>query len=289
MKKVTLLLLAIFTLFGLFYFQNKNTETEKIESPSGAYHALNFLAQAKTYPHEQLPARSHFAAWEKLKKQQNTGSKTAEPWESLGPHNRGGRMLGITFNPQNPNTVYAGSASGGLWRSYTAGIGIDAWEQVAIEFPVLGVSTIAIDHSDTMTMYIGTGEVYNFEAAGTGAAYRNTRGSYGMGILKSTDAGNTWTRSLDWAYNQQRGIWAIKIHPTNPNILYAATTEGVFKSTNAGDSWQQIHDVVMATDLLINQENPDELVVGCGNFASPGFGVYKSTDAGDNWRQITYW
>ena len=136
-------------------------------------------------------------------------------------------------------------------------------------------------------MYIGTGEVYNVEAAGTGAAYRNTRGSYGMGILKTTDGGQTWTKSLDWSYDQQHGIWMIKIDPTNPNTVFAATTQGIYKSTDAGASWIPVLDVVMGTDVLIHPENPNIIVAACGNFASEGFGIYKSIDAGESWQQIT--
>ncbi len=284
MKKIAVLLFASLLVLSIFYFQNKPIENTTESSPSGAYHALNFLAQARTYPYKELPAEAHFAAWERMKSKYGaTAERSTDHWKSLGPHNIAGRMLSLAFNPQNPNTLYAGSASGGLWRSYTAGLGEDAWHQVNIEWPVLGVSNIAFAPKDSMTIYIGTGEVYNYDAAGTGAAYRNTRGSYGMGILKSTDGGVTWTRSLDWAYNQQHGIWAIKVDPNNSEIVYAATTEGVYKSIDAGDNWNKIHDVVMATDLVINQENTNELLVGCGNFASPGFGIYRSTDAGATW------
>ena len=153
--------------------------------------------------------------------------------------------------------------------------------------PSWGLAQLHFAPGDSMVMYIGTGEVYNVNAAGTGAAYRSERGSYGMGILKSVDGGNTWALSLDWSYNQERGIWAIKVSPLNPNLVYAATTEGVFKSTDAGANWEQIHDVLMATDLLVHAENDDVLLAACGNFASPGFGIYKTVDGGANWSKIT--
>ena len=205
----------------------------------------------------------------------------------MGPHNIGGRTLALAFNPQNPNTMYLGSASGGLWRSYTAGAGTLAWERVEAGFPVLAVSSIAFAPGDSSVMYIGTGEVYNFNYAGTGAAYRSTRGSYGIGILKSTDGGRSWEKSLDWSYEQQHGVWAVKVAPSDPNIVYAATTQGVFKSMDAGAGWSQVHNVVMATDLLIHPGDPDLVVVGCGNFSSAGFGLYRTTDGGEAWAKIT--
>ncbi|MEL6862945.1 MAG: T9SS type A sorting domain-containing protein [Bacteroidota bacterium] len=289
-KRNTLILafsLALVALAGLLYLQtNSPTNQEREEELSGAYQALIAFGAQRAYPNTQFPARAHYAAWEKSRTMASNRSTTA-PWESLGPLNFSGRTLALAFNPDNPNTLYAGSASGGLWRSHTAGVGATAWEYVETGFPVLGVGTIAIAPADSNTIYIGTGEVYNYEAAGTGAAYRSTRGSYGIGILKTTDGGATWEKSLDWSYNQNHGVWAIRIFPDNPDIVYAATTEGVYKSTDAGDNWTKVLDVVMATDLLIHPDDPDLVVVGCGNFSSPGFGIYQTTDGGSNWDKMS--
>ncbi|KAA3640083.1 MAG: hypothetical protein DWQ02_02600, partial [Bacteroidetes bacterium] len=211
-------------------------QTKKI---SGAYEALNFLGDRQIFPFEKLPERSYYAAWEAIQDMPEAVPSMREevdPWETMGPHNRGGRTLALAMNPQNPNTILAGSASGGLWRSYSGGTGVDAWERVHIDFPVLGVSSITYAPGDSMTIFIGTGEVYNYYAAGTGAAFRNTRGSFGIGILKSTDGGVSWEKSLDWTLDQNHGVWAIRIAPSNPEIIYAATTEGVYRSTDGGDS-----------------------------------------------------
>ncbi len=280
-------------LTALFVFEKPSSDGLHQQAKpeiSGAYEALNFLGNRQTYPNATLPANAHYAAWENWRANSSTNARNhtpPPPWESMGPHNRGGRTLAIALNPQNTNTIYAGSASGGLWKSTTAGVGASAWTQVPTGFPVLGVSTIAIDPTDTLTMYIGTGEVYNYEAAGTGAAFRNTRGSYGMGILKTTDGGLTWSKSLDWSYNQQHGIWMIKMDPTDANTIYAATTEGIYKTTNAGTTWNQVLDVVMGTDLVIHPDNPNIILAACGNFASPGFGIYKSANGGVSWQHIT--
>ena len=287
MKK-TLLLVLILVLTSLYFFKQKTNPPIEVEM-SGAYEALSQLSSQRSYPFDDIPDRAHYIAWESTESLRTLekDNPPTDPWQTIGPHNRGGRTLELEFNPQNPNTIYVGSASGGLWRSYTAGFGDLAWEQVETGFPVLAVSCITFAPGDSSTMYIGTGEVYNYFAAGTGAAYRSTRGSYGMGILKSTDGGNTWEKSLDWSYNQQRGIWGIRISQQNPNLVYAATTEGVYKSTDAGENWIQIHNVVMATDLLVHPDDDQKLVVSCGNFSSTGFGVYKSEDGGVNWQKIT--
>ena len=281
--------ISVYFLFLIFLSCSPNSKelSDSQAAVSGAYQALNNFAAQRIYPGNELPREAHFAAWEKMQQQNNSRDDEATPaWQTLGPHNFAGRTLAIAFNPQNPNTMYAGSASGGLWRSSTGGIGAQAWEFIDTKFPVLGVSSITFAPGDSMTLYIGTGEVYNFFAAGTGAAYRSTRGSYGIGILKSTDGGQNWTKSLDWSYDQNRGVWAIRVHPTQPEILYAATTHGVYKSTDAGSNWNLMLDVPMANDLLIHPSRPDELIVGCGNFGTINKGIYKTTDGGSNWNLI---
>src|SRR4029450_6467691 len=134
-------------------------------------------------------------------------------WEAIGPMNFGGRTLALCFNPLNPNTIFAGSASGGLWRSFTAGIGPNAWHQIETGFPLLGVAAIAINPTDSNEIFIGTGEVYNDQNTGTGFAVRTTRGTYGIGILKSSDGGMTWSKSLDWQYDELKGVQDILINP----------------------------------------------------------------------------
>ena len=291
-KTISVIVTTSALLLGYLTFVNSPEEASTVqdEKISGAYDALNFWTMARAYPNDDIPNIARYAAFEqatlsKLYKTENL--QTTDQWKTIGPHNKGGRTNTIEFNPQNPNTMYAGTASGGLWRSYTGGVGVDGWHYVPTGFPILGVSTIAIEPNDSNTIYIGTGEVYNYDAAGTGAAYRNTRGTYGMGILKTTDGGGTWTKSLDWSYQEQKGIWAVKINPLNPNTVWAATTEGTYRSYDAGTTWTQVHDVVMAMDLVINPVDTNIIITGNGNFASTGFGIYRSSDGGNSWTHIT--
>lgn len=286
-KKSTLLiiffLIAFLVSFSLFQSE-KNKNKNKI---SGAYEALNLWSSQRVYPFNDFPDEKYFKEYEKYKSKRDLNKFNGITWETIGPHNTSGRTLCIEFNPQNPNTIYAGSASGGLWRSYTGGFGVEAWKYVSTGFPVLGVSSIAISPEDSNTIYIATGEVYNYDAAGTGAAYRNTRGTYGIGILKTTDGGLSWTKSLEWSYNQQRGVWVIKINPLNPNTIWAGTTIGTFKSIDAGETWQQLHNVVMVMDLVINAYDTNKVIIGCGNFESTGYGIYRTSDGGNSWAKIT--
>jgi hypothetical protein len=148
------------------------------------------------------------------------------------------------------------------------------------------VNAVAIDPADTNVLYIGTGEVYMKGGSVGGMVVRTTRGSYGMGILKSTDAGSTWSLSLDWSYNNQRGVQAIRINPLNPRTVYAATSEGLVRSTDGGVSWSNIHHVMMAVDVVIHPVDTAKIIVSCGNFASPGAGIYYSHDAGTTFTRV---
>ncbi len=270
------------------FFSKKDRESFEAHT-SGAYEALNFFGEARIYPFDKMPGAAFMQAWRQLEQMPTaeSTSRSTDPWQTLGPHNRAGRTLKLAFNPQNPNTMYAGSASGGLWRSYTVGMGTTAWHQVPTGFPVPAVAAITFPPNDSMTIFIGTGEVYNHQTVGTGGAYRNTRGSYGIGILRSKDGGQTWSKSLDFSQDQNKGVWDVEVAASNPNIIFAATTDGVYKSTDGGDSWSLAQNVVLATNLVVHPTNPDIVVVGCGDQSSPGYGIYRTADGGVNWTKIS--
>ncbi len=254
---------------------------------SGAMAAMQWLAQQRTYPNDEFPRRGWVEAWEQSKRTLRApADKSAAPWTPIGPKNIGGRTLALAFNPENPQTIWAGSASGGLWRSFTGGVGETAWHRVELGYPVLGVSSIAIAPDDSNVMYIGTGEVYSYANTQGGLSDRLTRGSFGMGILKSVDGGQSWFHSLDWTYDQGRGIQVVKLSPDNPDIVWAGTTEGVYKSVDAGATWHHVHDVVMTTDLWIHAINPDIVIAACGNLRSPDPGLYRTDDGGQTWVEL---
>lgn len=261
---------------------------------SGALRALNEWTAARAWPEADIPRTGYYEAHQYSRSllvskpgPSGAAASLADRWRSIGPLNIGGRTLDIAFNPLNPSTVYAGSASGGLWRTLNGGVGPRAWSYVPTGFPVSAVSSIAIPPADSLTIYIGTGEVYNYRKAIGGAVVRTTRGSYGIGILKSTDGGSTWNLSLDWSAHQDRGVWAVRIDPSNSSRVWAATTEGVYRSTNAGASWTPVLNVIMATDIEVDPTNGNQVFAACGNFASPGFGIYRTTDGGANWTRLS--
>ncbi len=293
-KFTSVIIFLIFTIISSTIFKIPNHQSvessfnEEREEQSGAMKSLNFWTDQRAYPYNDIPDNAYLKAYEKMQKDfLQRKIYCTDSWITAGPLNVGGRTKSIALNPQNPYTLFAGSASGGLWRSYTDGIGSTAWTHINTGFPVLGVNAIAIHPADSNIIYIGTGEVYAYQNSIGGLNIRTTRGSYGIGILKTTNYGVTWTKSLDWSYNQRRGVQVIKFNPANPNVIYAGTSEGLYKSTDAGSSWNQIHNVIMTYDIAINQTNPDLIVISCGNLGSTGYGIYRSSDGGVNWTKIT--
>ncbi len=270
-----------FSLICILIIQISCTSDQSNEHIPGSYKGLELMTAQRAYPNIDIPNTGYYKAYEYSKKTFSSQYRN-EKWTPMGPLNTAGRTLSLAINPQNDQTLYLGSASGGLWRSYQMGEG-QSWEHVETGFPVLGVSAIVISPTDSMVMYIGTGEVYNYQRTGTGAAYRVTRGSFGIGILKSTDGGVTWEKSLDWTYAQQRGIQEIKISPSDPSILYAATTHGVYKSVDAGTTWGNILDKDMATDLIIHPTNSNKVIAAFGNLGSEGRGIFTTENGGDDW------
>ena len=280
-----LILLPLFALFFDFHFQK---ESRKQHEMSGAMEALNFWTRSRAYPNKDIPANKYFSGFQKAKLNMHkatTQLTDPPPWRPMGPHNVPGRMISVAVNPKNPETLYAGGASGGLWRTYKASTGED-WHRVQTGYPTLGVMAIAIDPEDTNKIYFGTGEVYGYKRSIGGTIIRTTRGSYGIGILKSTDGGATWTKSLDWTQHQERGVQCIRINPINSNTLYAATSEGIYKSVDGGENWQLVLDVLMGEDIIIHTTDTSKIMVSCGNLGSPNSGIYRSTDAGSTWQKL---
>lgn len=280
-------LLLLFVAISVVMTSCKEVEKQPLKIP-GSYKALDLFGHIRAYPNQDIPADGFYKGYEFHTKYMDKASylKKEQSWEAAGPLNIAGRTLTIAVNPQDDQVIYAGSASGGLWRSRDLGLS-HSWERISTGYPVLGVSTIEFAPGDSSTMYIGTGEVYNFSQTGNDAAYRSTRGSYGIGILKSTDGGQTWEKSLDWSYEQQRGVWMIKVSPINPNIVYAATTDGIYKSIDAGSRWSKVSNNIMGTDIDIDPRDDQKVVACFGNFNTPAKGLYYTEDGGGTWIRAT--
>ena len=269
--------------------ENKSDE----KGASGALDAMQFMSQIRAYPEIDIPSEKFYKAFEYSKEnlQRLNLQDNIDQWQSLGPNNIGGRSLCVTIHPVDTNVIFMGSSSGGLWKSTSGGIGASAWTLINTGFPSSAVSSIAIDSVNPNVMYIGTGENYGYQFSQNGLDVRVTRGMYGIGILKTTDAGVTWTKSLDWSYNNKRGVWRVIINPKNSNIIYAATSEGIYKSVNAGSNWSELLNYKMVMDMEINTADTNVLYATIGNLTNnipqTDKGIFKTTNSGSTWAKLS--
>lgn len=284
-KRLLLLSLLLAATTALVFYLKPVKEKR---SPSQAGAAFQQWSNARTYPDGKFHTGKYTEALQQMQLAASLRDERSNPvWEDLGPKNIGGRTLCLAVHPTDTNILWLGSASGGIWKSTTAGRGADAWQYVETGFPLLGVSAIAIDPAHPQTIYAGTGEVYNVESSSPNVAIRVTRGTYGIGILKSTDGGLSWSKSLDWGYGDLRGVQDLKINPLRPATVLAATTEGLLRSWDAGASWHVLHNKRMAVDIEIDPTDTTRIFVTHGSLDDADVsGIYRSVNGGASFSKL---
>jgi hypothetical protein len=215
---------------------------------------------------EAPPAGARWRAWEEKRRREGIRVLPySSSWFSLGPANFAGRMLALTFHPTNPNVLYAGAASGGLWKSLDRGV---SWTPLTDDGATLAVGGLAVLPSDPNVVIMATGE-------GT----LNVDRVAGVGILKSTDAGASWSQtSLTYAVARGHGFHFVAVNPIRGTLL-AGATDGLWRSTDAGDTWTQIRDDGNYYDAKWKPGDVDRVYTVKGG-ASAGNRVKVSTDDG---------
>jgi photosystem II stability/assembly factor-like uncharacterized protein len=279
---------------------DEENDNDEVEGGVEKEMAMWFLSRA--YPDPYNLNEKYQRGWEqaiRIRKNQlalrgqqiNSGA-----WVSLGPSSGiGGRILSIAINPVKTTTVWCGSAGGGIWKSYNSG---SNWQPVVTDFPVIGVPSLIINPSDTMVMYAGTGEIYRLDSVvntpsptpspnTNGYSVWKTRGTFGVGILKSINGGTTWTQVMNKNMNDLFGVQRLRFDPTNPNTVYAACTDGLYRTTDAGANWTRILALTYVSDVVINAKNNQQIVAAVGNLANTQKGIWRSGDGGATWTKIT--
>ncbi len=228
----------------------------------------------------------------KASTQPQSSTQESKGWKFIGPTGFGSRALCLGVDPTDPKHVYCGSASSGLWRSTD---GAENWSMVDTGYPVTGVGAVAFHPGRPETIYVGTGEVYGYNQARKGFDVITTRGSYGIGILGSTDGGQTWSLCLDWTEPGNTGVQdlAVCTDKQGHTVIWAATTEGVYKAEAKKANklpkqghWKKSLNVKMATSISVNSADPDDLIVATGGLGQPERGIYRSTDGGTTWHKL---
>ncbi|MEY3420303.1 MAG: hypothetical protein RIR48_583, partial [Bacteroidota bacterium] len=211
-------------------------------------------------------------------------------WRHIGPF-RGGRSCAVTGVPGKPNLFYFGATGGGVWKTYDGG---RTWENISDGYFGGSIGSITVAPSDHNVIYVGGGE-------------KTVRGnvSSGSGVWKSEDAGKTW---VFCGLKNSRHIGRVRVHPTNPDIVYVAVMgdlfkdsdeRGVYKSIDGGKTWKKTlyaNAAAGAVDLCIDPANHRIIYTTTWNVrrtpyslssGGDGSALWKSTDGGETWTNIS--
>ncbi|MUP47171.1 hypothetical protein E0K83_15635 [Gramella sp. BOM4] len=210
---------------------------------------------------------------------------------NIGPAGMSGRVTSIDVVTKDPDVMYVGTASGGLWKSTSGGV---KWDPVFDDQVTASIGAVAIQQSNPSVIWVGTGE---------GNPRNSLNGGYG--IFKSLDGGKSWT---SMGLEKTRHIHRVIIHPDNPDIVYVAAIgspwgaheeRGVYKTTDGGETWEKIlynNKLTGAADLVMDPNNPNKLIAAMWEHkrdpwffksGGEGSGLYITYDGGKTWEERT--
>ena len=211
-------------------------------------------------------------------------------WRNVGPVNMSGRVADVEGVSGDPRILWVGSASGGVWKTTNGGL---TFKPVFDEQPISSIGDIGLSPSNTDIVYVGTGE----------SAVRNSV-SFGNGVYKTTDGGQSWTHL---GLEDTRHISKVLVHPTDPETVFVGALghmsgpneeRGVFRTRDGGASWEKVlylDDRHGVADMAMDPNNPKILFACLWHFdrkpwthtsGSEEGGVWRSVDGGDTWTKI---
>ena len=209
----------------------------------------------------------------------------------IGPAGMSGRVAAIEAVESNPNIMYVGAATGGVWKSTNGGT---SWKPVFDGERTSSIGAIAVFNRSPDIVWVGTGEANPRNSAGVG-----------YGVYRSIDGGTTWTHL---GLNGTEHISKIVLHPDNPDIAYVAALgrewgesdeRGVYKTTDGGKTWRKVlyvNERTGAADMDIDPMNPDKIFVAMWEYrrwpwffksGGAGSGLYLTRDGGEHWQRFT--
>ncbi|OUR93429.1 hypothetical protein A9Q87_05215 [Flavobacteriales bacterium 34_180_T64] len=210
---------------------------------------------------------------------------------NIGPGGMSGRVTAIDVVHTNPDIMYVGTASGGLWKSTSGGV---TWEPIFEKEATASIGAVAIQQSNPSVIWVGTGE---------GNPRNSLNGGYG--VYRSLDGGKNWALM---GLENTRHIHRVIVDPTNPDVVYVAAIgspwgehpeRGVFKTIDGGKTWSKIlfaNNKTGAADLIMDPTNPNKLIATLWehkrdpwffNSGGVGSGLHITHDGGETWKKIT--
>lgn len=304
----------------------------------------DFMFMQRAYPSGQINTHAYAdaVAWRRAQTGRRSGERI---WEFAGPVNIGGRITDIEIPIDQPQTYYVGAASGGIFKTTNAG---QTWLPIFDDQAMLSIGDMEISRNNTDLIWVGTGEVnagggslaydgdgiYVSDDGGltwqtkglpdvgsigkilidpnddntifVGAMGPLFRDDTNRGVYRSTDGGDSWEQVL--FVSDITGVIDMAIHPTDGNIVYAASwererrpqyrdyggeTSRIYRSIDGGDTWQELTDGLPSNpaekgriSIDIARSNPDVLYARYADAAGSIHGVYRTGDGGDTWTEV---
>jgi photosystem II stability/assembly factor-like uncharacterized protein len=267
------------------------------------------------------------------------GDYSAFKWREMGPGLTSGRIADFAFNPANPSEYYVAVASGGVWKTTNAGT---TFAPIFDGQSTFSIGDVTLDPNNSNTVWVGSGENNSQRSVGYGdGVYKSIDGGQSWshmglknsehiakilidprdsdtvfvasqgplwnkggdrGLFKSIDGGKTWKATL--AISEHTGVTDVVMHPTNPDIMYAASYQRrrhvwtlinggpestIYKSTDGGDTWRKVNAGLPGGDLgriglAIAPSNAD-IVYAIVEATAGKSGFYRSTNQGESWHR----
>lgn len=321
----------------------ENTVSDVSEEKKGKS-PFDLMFMQRAYPDGKINTSAYSEAIQ-WKKQTANRSTANEIWQFSGPLNIGGRITDIEIPSGQPDVYYVGAASGGIFKTVNGG---NDWTPIFDEQQMLSIGDIEVSKNNNSLIYVGTGEVnagggslvydgdgihkstdggLSWQSKGlpdigsvgkivldpnddntvfVGAMGPLFRNSFNRGVYKTTNGGDSWQQVL--FVSDSTGVVDMAIHPTNGNIVYAASwerirrpnrrqyggiTSGIYRTTDGGSNWTELTNGLPSVasqkgriSFDISQSNPNVLYARYANSNGNIQGVYKTVNGGDSWTAV---
>lgn len=288
MKNESVLFLCLSVAICIAFLIPGNQQvSDKEEAPN------DWFFRQRAYPYSEINYAARTAAWQQSQLFRKANAIRGEGWLFEGPLNIGGRISAIAMPASSVTTIYAGAASGGIFKTTDAGVN---WEPIFDDEVSLSIGDIAIAPSNEDVLYVGTGEA---NAGGGSMTYD------GYGVYRSDNAGATWQHI---GLEDCGSVGRIAVRPDNPQVCFVAamghlfsnnSERGVFRTTDGGQTWENVlflNDSTGAIDVVIQPAHPDTLYACMWErvrhpdrrtYGGPSSGIYRSYNGGDTWTELT--
>ncbi|MGC8864577.1 MAG: VPS10 domain-containing protein [Bacteroidales bacterium] len=279
---------------GLYFLKNNGWNLKPLKDlwakEEESAEPSDWMGMQRVFPHNTFNYSEYLWALQQAHTLHQAASSREFYWVPAGPYNIGGRITDIAIHPSQPETIYVGAASGGIFKSTDGGI---TWQNVFTDAPVISIGSLAIDPGSPQVIWAGTGE-----------ANSSSFSFVGNGIYKSEDGGQTWQHK---GLEQSAYVGRMIVDYSNSDRIFVAACgnlftpneeRGIFRSTDAGQSWEKVlfvSDSTSGIDIVQDPDDPDILYAAMWERMrgltyrrsyGPTSGIYKSTDGGTTWNPI---